>query len=64
MAKPHELFDPDPTKMAVAALVACIVQTLRESDPSFQERFLDRLGGGTERYDMTSGPVIGIAWRR
>lgn len=29
----------DQTKSATAALVACIVQTLNESDPTFQERF-------------------------
>jgi hypothetical protein len=30
-------------KRGVAALTACVVQTLNESDPSFQERFLKRL---------------------
>ncbi len=57
MTKPHEQFDPDPTKTAVAALAACIVQTLRESDPSFQERFLDRLEGWYEtlRLDKRTG---------
>ena len=30
-------------KRGVAALVTCLVQTLNESDPSFQERFLHRL---------------------
>ena len=30
-------------KRGVAALTACVVQTLNESDPSFQERFLERL---------------------
>ena len=45
MPNHSEPFDSDQTKMAVAALAACIVQTLRESDPSFQERFLTRLEG-------------------
>ena len=31
-------------KRGVAILVACVVQTLRESDPSFEERLLRRLG--------------------
>jgi len=30
-------------KRGVAVLAACIVQTLNESDPSFQERLLKRL---------------------
>lgn len=31
------------TKRGAAVLAACIVQTLNESDPSFQERFLTNL---------------------
>jgi hypothetical protein len=30
-------------KKGTAVLAACVVQTLSESDPSFQERFLSRL---------------------
>lgn len=30
-------------KRGVAALTACVVQTLNESDPTFEKRFLDRL---------------------
>ena len=30
-------------RRGVAALAACIVQTLNESDPTFQERFVQRL---------------------
>ena len=33
----------DQTKMGVAILAACIVQTLGESDTTLQKRFLDRL---------------------
>ena len=29
--------------MGTAALIACVVQTLNESDSTFQERFLNRL---------------------
>lgn len=36
--------DLDHAMRGTAALAACIVQTLTESDPSFQERFLERLG--------------------
>lgn len=32
------------TKRGVAILATCIVQTLNESDPTFQDRFVDRLG--------------------
>jgi hypothetical protein len=31
-------------KRGTAILIACVVQTLNESDPSFEERFLERLG--------------------
>jgi hypothetical protein len=30
-------------KRGMAALTACVVQTLNESDPTFQKRFLERL---------------------
>jgi hypothetical protein len=36
------------TKKGMATLVACIVQTLNEFDPSFQDRFLARLAGTFE----------------
>ena len=41
-------------KLAAAALGACIVQTLNESDPSFEARFLDRLGREYEKYRNNS----------
>jgi hypothetical protein len=42
----------------VAALVACVVQTLNETDPSFQHRFLDRLERAYLHFrDNTEGPV-------
>jgi hypothetical protein len=31
------------TKRGIAALVTCLAQTLNESDPSFQKRFVTRL---------------------
>lgn len=37
-------------KVAAAALAACIVGTLNESDPSFEARFLDRLRREYEKY--------------
>lgn len=36
--------DLGPLKKGTAILIACVVQTLRESDASFETRFLDRLG--------------------
>lgn len=57
MARRRE-FDPDQTKMAVAALVACVVQTMRETDPSFEKRFRAQLKNwyGTLKADKrTSG---------
>ncbi|GLS18115.1 hypothetical protein GCM10007874_11310 [Labrys miyagiensis] len=39
-----KLTDLHRAKRGVAVLAACIVQTLNESDPTFQERFLKRLG--------------------
>jgi len=32
------------SKRGVAAAIACLVQTLNETDPTFQQRFLNRLG--------------------
>ena len=31
------------TKMGVTALTSCLVQTLNESDPTFQKRFVEKL---------------------
>jgi hypothetical protein len=61
--------DLDHAMRGTAVLAACIVQTLNESDPSFQERFLDRLGGAyTEFRDNADGPVNQeltlLAWTR
>jgi hypothetical protein len=42
----------------LAALVTCVVQTLNESDPSFQQRFLDRLERAYLHFrDNSEGPV-------
>jgi hypothetical protein len=38
-----QLSDLHQSKKGVAVLAACIVQTLNESDTTFQTRFLDRL---------------------
>ncbi|MBL8773895.1 MAG: hypothetical protein JNK30_21085 [Phenylobacterium sp.] len=38
------LSDLHQSKRGIAALTACLVQTINESDPTFQERFLKRLG--------------------
>lgn len=38
------------TKLGMATLAACIVQTLNETDQSFQARFLDRLGRAYHEY--------------
>ena len=46
--------DLHQAKLAAAALAACIVQTLNESDPTFERRFLDRLGGEYEKYRNNS----------
>ena len=40
----NELSETYRSKRGVAVLAACIVQTLNESDATFQERFLERLG--------------------
>lgn len=45
-------------KRGVAILATCIVQTMNESDPSFQERFLEKLGRAhRELKDNTDGDV-------
>jgi len=56
-------------KRGVAILATCIVQTLAESDPTFQERFLSRLARGyRELKDNTKGDVIQelelLSWTR
>lgn len=61
--------DLDHAMRGTAVLAACIVQTLNESDPSFQERFLNRLAEAyTEFRDNTDGEVRQeltlLAWTR
>lgn len=61
--------DLDHAMKGTAVLAACIVQTLNESDPSFQERFLGRLGEAyTQFRDNADGPVNQeltlLAWTR
>ncbi|MCV3243766.1 hypothetical protein [Mesorhizobium sp. ZC-5] len=56
-------------KRGVAILAACVVQTLNESDPSFEERFLERLRRAySELRDNTEGDVIQelelLSWTR
>jgi hypothetical protein len=46
-------------KNGVAILATCIVQTLNESDPTFQQRFLERLSRASrELKDNTDGDVV------
>lgn len=46
-------------KRGAAALTACVVQTLNESDPTFRERFLENLGRVYSEFrDNTDGDVI------
>lgn len=61
--------DLNHLKKGVAVLGACVVQTLNESDPSFQERFLERLARAyRELKDNTDGDVQHemelLAWTR
>lgn len=61
--------DLDHLKKGVAVLAACVVQTLDESDPSFQTRFLERLARAyRELKDNSDGDVQHemelIAWTR
>lgn len=61
--------DLDHLKKGVAVLAACVVQTLDESDPSFEKRFLERLSRAYyELKDNTEGPVQHemelLAWTR
>jgi len=56
-------------KRGVAILATCIVQTLNESDPTFQDRFLKRLTDAHyELRDNSEGDVIQemelLAWTR
>jgi hypothetical protein len=53
-----KLSDLHRAKRGVAALTACLVQTLNESDPTFQARFLDKLDRGYRQLrDDTDGDV-------
>jgi hypothetical protein len=57
------------SKRGVAILATCIVQTLNESDPTFQERFLNRLSKAYyELRDNTDGDVVQemtlLSWTR
>ena len=50
--------DLDHLKKATSVLAACVVQTLDESDPSFERRFLERLERAyRELKDNTDGDV-------
>ena len=61
--------DLDHLKKGTAVLAACVVQTLNESDPSFQTRFLERLAlAYRELKDNADGEVQHelelLAWTR
>jgi hypothetical protein len=69
MTKPDQTTDLHRAKRGVAILTTCVVQTLNESDPSFQERFLERLGRAYgELRDNSEGDVIQemelLSWTR
>lgn len=64
-----ELSDLHRAKRGVAILATCIVQTLNESDPTFQQRFLERLARAyRELKDNSEGDVIQelelLSWTR
>jgi hypothetical protein len=54
-APKYDLFH---VRRGLAALITCVVQTLNESDPTFQKRFLNRLDSAYDviRHD-TEGDV-------
>ena len=55
----EKLSDLHRAKRGTAILAACIVQTLNESDPSFEARFLARLSRAhRELKDNSEGDVI------
>ena len=60
--------DLTPLKSALAVLVTCIVQTLNESDQSFETRFLERLAlAYRERRDdpaVDLNELEALAWTR
>ena len=47
-------------KRGMAVLVACVVETLNESDPSFRGRFLEKLGQGYQKLKNAEGE--GAEW--
>jgi hypothetical protein len=55
-------------KRGVAALTACAVQALTESDPTFQDRFLAKLEKAYRKFDRMEGDMIQelelLAWTR
>lgn len=66
---PEQMTELHRAKRGVAILAACIVQTLNETDPTFQERFLGRLARAyCELKDNTPGDVIQemelLSWTR
>jgi len=61
--------DLDHLKKGTAVLAACVIQTMNESDPSFQTRFLEKLASAYyELKDNTDGDVRQelelLAWTR
>lgn len=45
------------SRRAVAVLVACVAQTIRESDPTFEERLLLRMEKAY--FELRDNPVLG-----
>jgi hypothetical protein len=59
--------DLSQTKLAAAYLVASLVQTLSESEPTFQDRFSETLGRAYGTLRDEGGTVAGLellAWTR
>lgn len=53
-----EMTEPDHLKRGAAILATCIVQTMSETDPTFQEKFLNRLAlAYAELKNNTEGDV-------
>ena len=59
---------PHLAKRGVAALTVCVVRALNESDPTFQERFLEWLGKAYSAFHKMKDDMIQelelLAWTR
>ncbi|MCH2394321.1 hypothetical protein [Oceanibaculum sp.] len=57
---------PSDGRQAVSLLAACIVTTMNETDPSFQERFLKRLDEAyaRKRHEFGTEDLEVLSWTR